>query len=326
MGTRKNNRKSNKFRTNRKTRSKRQRGGDTDSESESEMEYEGYDWDEAMRTAVFGGYFVDENATNREGLTQAEEVKLALEKGVDVNLVGTKWMTILMGASDMGDTHIVKILLDAGADVNKKSKGDWTALHYATNTEYTEEEGKLEMVRMLLDAGADINAKTKGGQTALDIANENGDIIIVKLLKQYTDASALEDVRKHIITQVTEAKEYRKERKDIPELQKCNPIYEENKKKNEKKYVEDKKNVEKKYVENKQKIEEIYEACKNKPANKIKAASVQTPQQQALGLRDITKGQIEKFLIPKKKGGKEKQKEPRNPREKLAENRLLYHF
>ena len=313
----------------RKTRSKRQRGGDSDSESDFEPEYS---WDDAMRDAIFAGAFADENDTNRQGLTQAEEVKLALEKGVDVNLLedeyNTNTQTILMRASEDGDTHIVKILLDKkyGADVNKKTHRGWTALHYACKTKYNTtfgKEKKLEVVRMLLDAGADINAKTRGGETALDIANENGDRNLVKFLKQYADASALEDVRKHIITQVTEAKEYRKERKDIPELQKCNPIYEENKKKNEKKYVEDKKNVEKKYVENKKKIEEIYEACKNRPVNKIKAASVQTPQQQVLGLRDITKGQIEKFLIPNPEtnGGKRKTRKSKKSKRKSRKTR-----
>jgi len=45
-------------------------------------------------------------------------------------------------------------------------------------------EGQTETVRVLLDAGADVNAKTEMGVTALTIATQTGHPEIVELLQK----------------------------------------------------------------------------------------------------------------------------------------------
>lgn len=68
---------------------------------------------------------------------------------------------ILASKAEIDGSAIVRIVLDAGADVNAKNKYGYTALIVAVS------QGKAAAVRMLLAAGADVNAKTTAGYTAL---------------------------------------------------------------------------------------------------------------------------------------------------------------
>jgi ankyrin repeat protein len=53
---------------------------------------------------------------------------------------------------------VVKLLLDAGADVKARNICGWTALHRAA------EEGFGEVVKLLLDAGASMKAQNNNGE------------------------------------------------------------------------------------------------------------------------------------------------------------------
>jgi len=61
--------------------------------------------------------------------------------------------------------------------------------------------GRLEMVRMLLDAQADVNAQDDDGSTALMCATEHGYTEIVKLLLAHDDidANMADNVRRRVI-------------------------------------------------------------------------------------------------------------------------------
>ena len=63
-----------------------------------------------------------------------------------INLYGR---TALMSAARSGQTEIVQVLLQAGADVNHRDSRGYTALRWAA------ERGNEEIVRLLLDADAD---------------------------------------------------------------------------------------------------------------------------------------------------------------------------
>ena len=76
-------------------------------------------------------------------------------------------------ASEYGHTEVVKLLLDAGADVHTYND---EALRWASYY------GHIEVVKLLLDAGANVYAE-KG--LALRWAKYKGHTEIVKLLKQY---------------------------------------------------------------------------------------------------------------------------------------------
>ncbi|OGE51855.1 hypothetical protein PENARI_c012G01603 [Penicillium arizonense] len=82
-------------------------------------------------------------------------------------------------------THIVKVLLDAGADINRPASshvrlsfGGGTALQFAAI------KGYIGIARKLLAKGADVNAKKslRNGRTALEGAAEHGRIDMLQLL------------------------------------------------------------------------------------------------------------------------------------------------
>ena len=116
---------------------------------------------------------------SREGYTKV--VKMMLEANADVNAKDIEGWTALMLASIIpynNYTEIVKLLLEAGADVNAKDKDGDTVLIKTSGDGYT------EIVKILLEAGADINAKNINGETALDVAKKRRRIETTELLKE----------------------------------------------------------------------------------------------------------------------------------------------
>ncbi|GLB07215.1 hypothetical protein AtubIFM57258_002543 [Aspergillus tubingensis] len=98
--------------------------------------------------------------------------------------------SILCAAVNTGNRHIVKILLDAGADVNRPA----ASAHGRTALQAAAEDGNVQIVDMLLDAGADPNqcAARFGGATALQFAAIKGYIAIArKLLAKGADVNAI---------------------------------------------------------------------------------------------------------------------------------------
>lgn len=53
---------------------------------------------------------------------------------------------------------------------------DKTPLHYAVPRRYAHDESQLQCVRILLEAGADVNALTRDGMTAADICSDDGSL------------------------------------------------------------------------------------------------------------------------------------------------------
>eukprot|EP00757_Euglenozoa_sp_SAG-D1_P022366 gene22366-8885_t len=74
--------------------------------------------------------------------------------------------------------NVVKILLQAGADIEAKDQDGWTALLIACHN------GHSDVVEMLLQAGADIEAKDQHGWTALMEACHYGHSNVVEMLLQ----------------------------------------------------------------------------------------------------------------------------------------------
>jgi ankyrin repeat protein len=75
------------------------------------------------------------------------------------------------------DIAAVKLFLDSGMTPNAKDYFEYTALAHAANL------GHAEIVKMLLEAGADANAKTKYyGRTPIILAALNGHLDVVKIL------------------------------------------------------------------------------------------------------------------------------------------------
>ena len=67
----------------------------------------------------------------------------------------------LQGAAMFGRADMVKLLLEAGADVEARDEFGDTALHEAAK------RGHAAVVKLLLEAGADMEARDESGDTAL---------------------------------------------------------------------------------------------------------------------------------------------------------------
>ena len=76
--------------------------------------------------------------------------------------------------------HVVKMLIDAGADVNAKGLADWRPLHFAVWNRFNS-----DVVKVLIQAGADPNVRNNKRNTPLGLAARytvNSDV--VKVLTQ----------------------------------------------------------------------------------------------------------------------------------------------
>jgi ankyrin repeat protein len=131
---------------------------------------------------------------SRNSKTDSSEktVKMLLDAGADVNLQNEDW-TALMFASRYSNNDssekTVKMLLDAGADVNLQNKDGCTALMFASR--YSNKYSSEKTVKMLLDAGVDVDLKNEDGWTALMLASRysNNDSS-EKTVKMLLDAGA----------------------------------------------------------------------------------------------------------------------------------------
>ena len=164
---------------------------------------EGFGGNTPLHEAVEGGnaeivqILVDAGADiEAEGFMDQTPLSLAAEEGV------TEIMQILLGQGadngtqegedkqapaigsealfnviEKGDVETVRLLVEAGADVNAaEGFGGNTPLHEAV------EEGNAEIVQILVDAGADIEAEGFMGRTPLSLAAEEGATEIMRIL------------------------------------------------------------------------------------------------------------------------------------------------
>jgi ankyrin repeat protein len=112
------------------------------------------------------------------------QLRAGLKQPAAVNARDNRQATLLMHAAAFGSPQAMRILLDAGADVNLKNTFDATALLWAA--------GDPVKARMLIEAGADVKARSKQGQSPLLIAAEveGGSEIVRLMLAKGADAKA----------------------------------------------------------------------------------------------------------------------------------------
>ncbi|XP_078661470.1 uncharacterized protein LOC144905609 [Branchiostoma floridae x Branchiostoma belcheri] len=112
-----------------------------------------------------------------------ETVRRELQAGRDVNGRFTYWLSdgrnALHLASGNGQTGVVKLLIQHGADVGARDWYSRTALHLAS------EDGQTGVVELLIQHGADLEARSRNGRTALHWASQHGQTGIVELLIQH---------------------------------------------------------------------------------------------------------------------------------------------
>jgi ankyrin repeat protein len=115
--------------------------------------------------------------TNDSESRVMEVVKVLCAAGVNMNTVcSDKDATPLYMAALNGYSDVVKLLLEAKANVNTTRENDTTPLFIAAKL------GHIEVVKALLAAKADVNIARADGMTPLKIARKKGFDEIVKIL------------------------------------------------------------------------------------------------------------------------------------------------
>jgi hypothetical protein len=106
-----------------------------------------------------------------------EAVRYLADIGVDINTKSKNdGLTALMVATMKGNTKLVSLLLEKGADVNVKTGEGYTALMMASN------QRDAEIVKLLLNKGANAHEKSTSGLSVFDIASKNSNPEIMKTL------------------------------------------------------------------------------------------------------------------------------------------------
>jgi len=93
-----------------------------------------------------------------------------IRAGADVNAAADNANCVapVHAAAAACDHATMQLLLERGADPNKKQQMDYTALHGAAG------RGDIEMAKLLLAHGADRQARGTDGMTPVDVARKHG--------------------------------------------------------------------------------------------------------------------------------------------------------
>jgi len=106
-----------------------------------------------------------------------EIASLLINAGADVNTKTKDGSTVLMGVSISGPADLARLLVERGANVNAKfPRNGMTVLMFAGDT------GHTEIVELLIEKGADVNARDNHGVTALISAAAAGHSDVVRFL------------------------------------------------------------------------------------------------------------------------------------------------
>ncbi|HVT13981.1 MAG TPA: ankyrin repeat domain-containing protein [Fimbriimonadaceae bacterium] len=151
----------------------------------------------AMQRAVYYGHpeLIDDflAAGAQVDLATACTIGKNLPSDFDPNQLSADGFRPVALAAAFGHNDIVRVLLGKGADPNLPS----TALGGVPPLQSAVFGRNLEGVRLLVEAGADVNAKQQGGFTALMGAAQNGDAEMVRyLLASGADAKLLDNGNK----------------------------------------------------------------------------------------------------------------------------------
>ena len=106
-------------------------------------------------------------------------VKMLVQAGAELRVTDTNGDTCLIAASSEGHTETVRYLVGLGqVDVDQVGRFGMTALHKAVSVKHA------DVVQVLIDAGADIEKKDSRGRTPLLLACLEGCLDTVKVLVQ----------------------------------------------------------------------------------------------------------------------------------------------
>ena len=109
---------------------------------------------------------------------QGKRITAEHNKGASLNVYNAKGLTPVQAAVMENKPNALRALLDAGADVERTTRGSReTAYGMAAKL------GNEHIIRILNQHNPDPNRKNSEGKTAADIAQENGHSKIIGLVK-----------------------------------------------------------------------------------------------------------------------------------------------
>ena len=99
------------------------------------------------------------------------------------SLIDDDGNTALIVASENGHKGIVKLLLECGVNVDKKTPNGWTAL---MKTSKKGDSNHLEAIELLLRYGAQVDLQNNEGDSALIVATQNSQIeVVINLVRDH---------------------------------------------------------------------------------------------------------------------------------------------
>lgn len=126
------------------------------------------------------------------GWNDVELVRQLLAKGAAIHAKNTfagkvvhgdialRELTALMLASAYGSPALVKVLLDAGAEINARDVRGMSPLLFAVSSSNQD----ARVVKLLLERGSDVNNVSVAGETALDWARKFGSREVISILER----------------------------------------------------------------------------------------------------------------------------------------------
>lgn len=120
-----------------------------------------------------------ENLLHQTGTNNCIEIaKDLISKGINVNQRGYKGSTPLQYLLEGKHSILIRMVIEAGADVNIRDNYGNNALWTATFNA----RGDYEFVELILEKGGEAFTKNKAGRSPLDLANQFNDKILIDLL------------------------------------------------------------------------------------------------------------------------------------------------
>ena len=123
-----------------------------------------YSWGDPLMLAVHYGW------------TDVARVLISAKAYIDHELIDEPLSPALSHAASVGNTEMVRVLLDNGADTEISDWAGRKVLGYAL------ENRQIEVLKLLIAAGADVNAREASRNTLLMLSVKRGDIVAAELL------------------------------------------------------------------------------------------------------------------------------------------------
>jgi uncharacterized protein len=141
----------------------------------------------AVKSLISSGVNVSELDAHRDAplvmaayLGHTEIVRMLLEAGADIRAVDPGMQaTALHAAAYAGRTEAARLLIEHGIEIDKQGpKNGYTALHDAIWADHP------DTARVIIEAGADLGLASHSGQTPLQFAQSKGNREISQLIEQ----------------------------------------------------------------------------------------------------------------------------------------------